>query len=100
MRKHKIYDENITGATKAVGAQLHYIINDTSKAGAFVWADPAGSANVKDVLLNGPEDDVLVLRTSGTTSRPKVVPLTLGGILLGAKCISSALGLKPTDRTL
>ena len=50
MRKHKIYDENITGATKAVGAQLHYIINDTSKAGAFVWADPAGSANVKDVL--------------------------------------------------
>ena len=111
MRGHKGYDDNILGAAKSAGFRLgkkialHYIVNDISKAGAFVWSDATaldssvGSVG-SDATVNGPEDVALMLRTSGTTSKPKIVPCSLGGILLGAKCISSELGLKPTDRTL
>ena len=53
-----------------------------------------------DAITNGPTDVVLLLRTSGTTSRPKIVPLTLGGILRGASSIGQGLGLGPSDRTL
>jgi acyl-coenzyme A synthetase/AMP-(fatty) acid ligase len=107
MRGQTVCDENIVQAAKSAGSrlgtkiELHYIVNDTSKAGAFVWADAVALDRVgRDATVNGPEDVALILRTSGTTSKPKVVPCSLGGILLGAKCISSELGLKPTDRTL
>ena len=36
----------------------------------FAWAEEAPAA--KDATPNGPADVALILRTSGTTSRPKV----------------------------
>jgi oxalate---CoA ligase len=48
----------------------------------------------------GPEDVALVLHTSGTTSRPKIVPLTHGNLTASARNISRTLELQPADRCL
>lgn len=56
-------------------------------------------------LVDGPEhvrharpDDVaLLLHTSGTTSRPKLVPLTHRNLMRSADSIAGVLGLTPTD---
>ncbi|MGD9537593.1 MAG: acyl--CoA ligase [Alphaproteobacteria bacterium] len=47
------------------------------------------------------QDDVaLVLHTSGTTSRPKIVPLSQCNVTASARNISGWLGLTPGDRCL
>ena len=44
------------------------------------------------------EDDVaLVLHTSGTTARPKIVPLTHGNVTASARSIGASLSLSPRD---
>jgi len=47
-----------------------------------------------------PGDVALVLHTSGTTSRPKMVPLTGANIAASAKHIRETLSLVPSDRCL
>ena len=47
-----------------------------------------------------PENIALVLHTSGTTSRPKIVPLTHAKIFSSAENIGSTLGLTQSDRCL
>lgn len=47
-----------------------------------------------------PDDIALVLHTSGTTSRPKIVPLTQANLTVSADNIRGALGLTPEDRCL
>ena len=44
-----------------------------------------------------PEDIALVLHTSGTTSRPKIVPLAHSNICTSAQNIRTTLKLKPED---
>jgi len=46
------------------------------------------------------DDVALVLHTSGTTSRPKMVPLTHANLLAAARHIGATLQLQPTDRCL
>lgn len=48
----------------------------------------------------GPADIALVLHTSGTTARPKMVPLSQRNLLCSANHISSTLGLTAGDRCL
>lgn len=47
-----------------------------------------------------PDDVILVMHTSGTTSRPKIVPLTQRNISTFARVIRDALKLARTDRCL
>jgi len=47
-----------------------------------------------------PDDVALVLHTSGTTSRPKMVPLTHRNLCAGATSVLRALQLSPADRCL
>lgn len=47
-----------------------------------------------------PDDVALILHTSGTTSRPKQVPLTQANLCASALNISRQLSLSPDDRTL
>ena len=47
-----------------------------------------------------PDDVALVLHTSGTTSRPKMVPLTHRNLCAGATNVLRALQLSPADRCL
>ena len=46
------------------------------------------------------EDTALVLHTSGTTSRPKIVPLTQTNVAASAGHIAKTLALSPSDRNL
>jgi acyl-CoA synthetase (AMP-forming)/AMP-acid ligase II/thioesterase domain-containing protein/acyl carrier protein len=50
--------------------------------------------------LARPHDIALVLPTSGTTSRPKIVPLTHANVCVAAKFIQVALELTDRDRCL
>lgn len=45
-------------------------------------------------------DTALILHTSGTTSRPKIVPLTHGNVAASASNIAAALNLTADDRAL
>ncbi len=47
-----------------------------------------------------PDDVALVLHTSGTTSRPKIVPLTQGNLCASARNIRATLALTEADRCL
>jgi acyl-CoA synthetase (AMP-forming)/AMP-acid ligase II len=47
--------------------------------------------------LAHPEDCALVLHTSGTTSRPKIVPLSHANVCASAQNIQHTLRLEPTD---
>ncbi len=47
-----------------------------------------------------PDDVALILHTSGTTSRPKIVPLTHRNVCASARHISHTLQLTPADREL
>jgi len=62
--------------------------------GAAPEKPPAGGG------LAGPDDVALVLHTSGTTSRPKIVPLTQRNVCASARNISQTLALTPQDRGL
>jgi len=53
---------------------------------------PASDAQAEDVAL--------VLHTSGTTSRPKIVPLRHANVCASARHIGVTLGLSPSDRCL
>ncbi len=65
-------------------------------AGSFTLAGaPEGTAT-----LNGEDDVALVLHTSGTTSRPKIVPLTSKNVTTSARNIAATLRLTPGDRCL
>ncbi len=46
------------------------------------------------------DDVALVLHTSGTTARPKMVPLTQANLVASARHIGAALGLTAADRCL
>lgn len=67
-------------------------------AGTFTsrGANPTGSP----VDFAQPDDVALVLHTSGTTSRPKQVPLTHRNLCASARHICATLQLTPTDRCL
>ena len=47
--------------------------------------------------LAGPEDVALVLHTSGTTSRPKIVPLSQSNVCASARNIQTTLSLESGD---
>ncbi len=61
-------------------------------AGASPAAAPTGMAQ--------PDDVALILHTSGTTSRPKIVPLTHRNVCASARNIRDTLRLTPADREL
>ena len=69
---------------------------------------PAGSFELKGEKLGEaaktgpaePGDIALILHTSGTTSRPKIVPLSQANICASARNIGETLALTPQDRCL
>lgn len=69
-------------------------------AGAFTLSASVGR---KQPARPGPansDDTALILHTSGTTSRPKIVPLTHSNVAASASNIATALSLANDDRAL
>ena len=68
-------------------------------AGIFELTGDKNSPSDQDGFAQ-PDDVALVLHTSGTTSRPKIVPLTQTNICTSAHNIQSTLKLTQSDRCL
>ena len=67
-------------------------------AGCFSLDFPSGACESRN---DGETDDAaLVLHTSGTTSRPKIVPLTDANLCASARNIADWISLEPGDRCL
>jgi len=66
---------------------------------AFSLVGSASRGDAHEVPANG-TDDAFVLLSSGTTSRPKLVPLTHAGVCLSAHNVGATLALTERDRLL
>lgn len=86
-------------AANAAGITVISLVSNPSYAGLFTLEGdlPVSSASVSYVE---PDDVALLLHTSGTTSRPKIVPLTHRNLLASARNIISTYALTPQDRCL
>ncbi len=80
-------------------AVLRLRIDPAQPAGSFTIEGPTAAAPVQPVLA-ALEDTALLLHTSGTTSRPKLVPLSHANIAASAKNIGASLALTSADRCL
>ena len=69
-----------------------------SPAGAFTLAAAGESVGATDLDYADADDIGLVLHTSGTTSRPKIVPLSQANICASARHIGEILNLTAADR--
>ncbi|MGQ0567327.1 MAG: acyl--CoA ligase [Gemmobacter sp.] len=71
----------------------------TDPAGTFrLTAERSGTPS--DTTPPAPDDIALILHTSGTTSRPKIVPLLQSNVAASARHIGTSLALTPPDRCL
>jgi oxalate---CoA ligase len=93
------------GSTSPAIAAAHRLgipvlmLHPAREAGAFTISGEAVGPAVHQGLAEG-NDVALVLHTSGTTSRPKIVPLTHGNLLASANNIRNTLHLTEADRCL
>ena len=69
-----------------------------AEAGAFSLT--GGAPGQCDEKSPSGADTALFLHTSGTTSRPKLVPLSHANLLASAQNVAETLALTPTDRCL
>lgn len=78
---------------------LHLCVDEGAPAGAFDLKTDV-SADAGDTSAPTPDDIALILHTSGTTSRPKIVPLLQSNVAASAQNISGSLALSPEDRCM
>jgi acyl-CoA synthetase (AMP-forming)/AMP-acid ligase II/carbonic anhydrase/acetyltransferase-like protein (isoleucine patch superfamily)/acyl carrier protein len=78
---------------------LNVTVAPDAPAGVFGLNGSAPGGTTRP-YFSEPEDTALVLHTSGTTSRPKIVPLTLSNICTSGYSIVRTLDLTEKDRCL
>lgn len=87
-------------AAKLGIAIIELIAQPEAGAGTFTLTGVAGAAATARGGLALTDDVALILHTSGTTSRPKIVPLTHRNVCASARNISAMLKLTQEDREL
>ena len=95
-----IVEENSPNPVRSAASDLSIpVVEAKVKSGS-----PAGAFELfqseADIQPSNLDHEALVLHTSGTTSRPKVVPLLQRNILASTRNISASLELKATDHCL
>ena len=99
--KALIIEDKLENAAADVAASLGIsVIRLYSTAGAGRFLLDTGTRLANDPDFAASDDVALMLHTSGTTSRPKIVPLTHANLLENARRISASLQLMPHDRCL
>ena len=91
---------------RAVAAKLGVTVLELTAQpalGAGCFELDGAPVSMQPMIGFGPaqtDDVALILHTSGTTSRPKIVPLTHRNVCASARNISATLGLTQADREL
>ena len=98
-----VIERGLDTAARAVAARLGIPVLDLTHEPAGAAGDieiSGASADSSAVYSPQPTDIALLLHTSGTTSRPKLVPLTHANLCASAGHIAESLQLGPADRCL
>ncbi len=95
----------VTVAEKLGIRIVDLVVDAGAPAGSFRLVPRAANATLAtSAAVDGgfaqPQDIAMVLHTSGTTSRPKIVPLTVANLCASAANIRASLALVPGDRGL
>ncbi|MBC7739077.1 MAG: AMP-binding protein, partial [Candidatus Saccharibacteria bacterium] len=90
----------LQAARKAGLAVLRLSFSVTDPAGAFSLRAETTAPGPADTAAPTAEDVALILHTSGTTSRPKIVPLLHANLAASAQNIMASLALTQADRCL
>lgn len=81
-------------------ARLHHAVpTQASSPGLFQYRDSMEDFQGLPALKSPPTADCLLLRTSGTTSVPKVVPLRQRDLVLNGAILADGIGLSASDVT-
>jgi acyl-CoA synthetase (AMP-forming)/AMP-acid ligase II len=92
------FDSPARAAAEAHGIPVVELIADAAgPAGAFRLDGGALTGNAASPGMAAADEQALVLHTSGTTSRPKIVPLTHANVTASAYHIAESLALAPGD---
>lgn len=99
-----ILDKNLDGPAREVARDLGLTVLEIEASSALpgrelAWL-PVASEGKSCASSTTPNDVALILHTSGTTSKPKLVPLTHANLLASARNRVKGLALQPTDRCL
>ncbi len=95
------YDGPALAAGRKFGlAVLRLAFDPAAPAGTFTLRAEGVTGSTPDTAAPGPDDVALILHTSGTTSRPKIVPLLQSNVAASALNIGGSLSLRPSDRCL
>jgi acyl-CoA synthetase (AMP-forming)/AMP-acid ligase II len=92
-------DSPATNAAQKLGIPLLELKPHGSSAGSFVLQGQPGAAPARGGLAE-PSDVAMVLHTSGTATRPKIVPLSHRNLCASANNIARTLALTPQDLCL
>ncbi len=87
-------------ARRALPAGVALIEATIGGDGRLVLNSQAGRASSRSAIAPKGDDVALVLHTSGTTSRPKLVPLRQRNLFFSAQNIARTYALSPTDVAL
>jgi acyl-CoA synthetase (AMP-forming)/AMP-acid ligase II len=87
-------------AARSLGLLIIRLSPGAIMSGRWVAQAEGASAPLEARRPPAADDVALVLHTSGTTGRPKVVPLTQGNLVASARQIAATLKLTPPDRCL
>jgi len=94
-------DSPAVGVAEKLGIPIARLIAHPERgAGTFTLQYEGSGGTPRSVRAASPDDIALVLHTSGTTSRPKIVPLAHKNIAASASNIRTTLALTANDRGL
>ncbi|MBL3563717.1 AMP-binding protein [Rhodovulum sulfidophilum] len=94
------YDGPAAAAAERLGLIVLRLSVDPSEPAGRFSLKAGGAGCGCDAGAPGPGDVALILHTSGTTSRPKIVPLSQANVAASAVHIRDSLALRPADRCL
>jgi acyl-CoA synthetase (AMP-forming)/AMP-acid ligase II len=90
-----LHDEQTRERVTAAAGDLGLTACGVSSNGGVVSIDGAGTGG--GVTTATPDDVALLLHTSGTTSKPKTVPIAQRNIAASVRTIAATYGLGPAD---